>query len=131
DIHASIKLKTEKGELKMFDASAELGSSKWHAEFKEMFKRSVEQELAIRAMRWAKKKGATHADLESIFLGLPPEKETFQRAIHVGLLSKEGKILKIPRQINLKENRWLEKPIIPRRPIIRKPKRKSVFTRRR
>jgi len=85
------------------------------------FRRSTGQELLIRALKWGQKK-----ELSRIYLGdaSAQAKKTVQRLVELGVLRKDGKILRLPRQLNLKKNRLLEKPLLPRKPLIRRLRRK-------
>ena len=82
-------------------------------------------------MRWARKKGATHYDLRALSYSPPPVKKMIENAIEVGLLSKERKILKIPRKLNLKKKKKIhKKPINPKKPNNKKLRRKILFTKK-
>ena len=97
-------------------------TSSLHKDFRNMFGRSIGQELLIRAAKWGKRKGVTQIDLETV-IRIPGE-HTLKRAIELGYVSKEGKILKIPRQLNLKRDRLFERnPLMPRKKLLRTPKK--------
>ncbi len=91
--------------------------------FIKIFKRSPGQELMIRAAKWGKQKGLTHIYLKGIS---EPAKRMIQKLIELKIVSSKGKILRIPRQLNLKKNRWFENPIIRRTSLAIKQRRKHV-----
>lgn len=94
--------------------------------FARTFKRTVGQELLIRAAKWGLGKGLTHFYLKDLSNSAG---RTFQGFVEFGILSKEGKILPLPRQLNLKRNRLLEKPLTPRKSLLRRKSRKRTFRR--
>lgn len=119
-------VKAEMKDPKTLWADPRICNEKSAIAFARMFKRSVGQEIMVRASKWGKKRGATHVEIETI---CGSGKRMLQRGVEFGFISPNGKILKIPRQLNLKGKRLLERPLF-RKNMIRKPGRRQGIIRR-
>lgn len=84
---------------------------------------TIGQTLMLKALDWGVKKGATH--LRKLFVEteeqmarrlLSPGERAFNRAVELGIVSKEGKILKVPEMpFTIKEKRLSRKEVLKRK----------------